>query len=182
MPPNIPSDRRIDSKLLLKLIAPSGCVYIRLLAELPDDESDDMPSYIYSVFDHTENISTTGGINTSASATSTSTTNTVAASIIVDQTDVGDASTTAASVSPVAASASDHEEHLIQCPFDISSIIDAANSQNLHDPVEVIRFPQEKIVTGRPLELTSCEETCEGATNFITVDRERVLETTFSEL
>lgn len=180
VPPNIPSGRRIDSKLLLKSIAPSGCVYIRLLAELPDDESDDMLSY--SVFDYTANISTTGGINTSASATSTSTTNTVAASITVDQTDVGDASTTEASVSPVAASACNHEEHLIQCPFDISSIIDAANSQNLHDPVEVIRFLQEKIVTGRPLELTSCEETCEGATNFITVDRDRVLETTFSEL
>ena len=176
VPPNIPSGRRIDSKLLLKSIASSGCVYIRLLAELPDDESDDMLSY--SVFDYTENISTTGGINTSASATSTSTTNTVAASITVDQTDVGDAGTRAASVSPVAASASDHEEHLIQCPFDMSSIIDAANSQNLHDPVEVIRFLQEKIVTGRPLELTSCE----GATNFITVDRDRVLETTFSEL
>lgn len=48
VPPNIPSGRRIDSKLLLKSIAPSGCVYIRLLAELPDDVSDDMLSY--SVF------------------------------------------------------------------------------------------------------------------------------------
>ena len=29
--PNIPSGRRIDSKLLLKSIAPTGCIYIRLL-------------------------------------------------------------------------------------------------------------------------------------------------------
>ena len=44
MTPNIPSGRRIDSKLLLKSIAPSGCIYIRLLAELLD-ESDDMLNY-----------------------------------------------------------------------------------------------------------------------------------------
>ena len=43
--PNIPSGRRIASKLLLKSIAPSGCIYInRLLAELLD-ESADMLNY-----------------------------------------------------------------------------------------------------------------------------------------
>ena len=61
-------------------------------------------------------------------------------------------------------------------------MIDTAKSQNLHDPIELIRFLQEKIVTGRAIELTSCEEACEGAKNFITVDSDRVLETTFSEL
>ena len=179
VPPNIPSGRRIDSKLLVKSIAPTGCIYIRLLAELPDEGADDMLSY--SVFDYPENQSTTGIINTSASATSTSTTSTVKASITVDLTDVGDSDTTEA-VIPVVTSASNHEGHLIQCPFDINSVIDTAKSQNLHDPIELIRFLQEKIVTGRALELTSCEEACEGATNFITVDRDRVLETTFSEL
>ena len=178
--PNIPSGRRIDSKLLLKSIAPTGCIYIRLLAELPDEGTDDMLSY--SVFDRPENRSTTGVINTSASATSTSTTSTVIATITVDPTDVGDAGTPEVSVSPVATSASNHEGHLIQCPSDINSVIDTAKSQNLHDPIELIRFLQEKIVTGRALELTSCEEACEGVTNFITVDRDRVLETTFSEL
>ena len=178
----IPSGRRIDSKLLLNLIAPTGCIYIRLLAELPDEGTDDMLSY--SVFDRPENQSTTGVINTSASAASASTTSTVTATITVDPTDVGDAGTPEVSVSPVATSASNHDGHLpvIQCPFDVNSVIDTAKSQNLHDPVELIRFLQEKIVTGRALELTSCEEACEGAPNFITVDRDRVLETTFSEL
>ena len=179
--PNIPSGRRIDSKRLLKeSIAPTGCIYIRLLAELPDEGTDDMLSY--SVFDRPENRSTPGVINTSASATSTSTTSTVTATITVDPSDVGDAGTPEVSVSPVATSASNHEGHLIQWPFDINPVIDTAKSQNLHDPIELIRFLQEKIVTGRALELTSCEEACEGATNFITVDRDRVLETTFSEL
>ena len=50
--PNIPSGRRIDSALLLKSIAPSGCICIRLLAELPD-ESDDLLNYsIFSVPDN----------------------------------------------------------------------------------------------------------------------------------
>ena len=161
----IPSGRRIDSKLLLKSIAPTEC---RLLAELPDEGTDDMLSY--SVFDRPENRSTTGLINTSASATSTSTTSTVTATITVDPTDVGDAGTPEVSVRPVATSASNHEGHLIQCPFDINSVIDTAKSQNLHDPIKLIRFLQEKIVTGRALELTSCEEACEGTTNFITAE------------
>lgn len=176
--PNIPSGRRIDSKLLLKSIAPTGCIYIRLSAELPDEETDRMLSY--SAFDLSENQSTTGAINTSASATST--TSRASASITVDLTDIGDAGTTEVSVCPVSTSASNHEGHLIQCPFDINSVIAAAKCQNLHDPIELIRFLQEKIVTGRALELTSHNEECEGATNIITVDRDRVLETTFSEL
>ena len=85
----------------------------------------------YSVFDYPENQSTTGVMNTSASATSTSTstTSTVKASITVDLTDVGDTDTTEASVIPVVTSASNHEGHLIQCLFDINSVIDTAKSQ-----------------------------------------------------
>ena len=47
--PNIPSGRRIDSKLLLKSIAPSRCIYIRLLAEL-SDESDDIRFLFHFLF------------------------------------------------------------------------------------------------------------------------------------
>ena len=130
--PNIPRGRRIDSILLLKSIAPTGCIYVGLL-ELPDEGTDDMLSY--SVFDHPENRSTTGEIlNIRASATSTSTTSTVTASITVDLTDVSDAGTTEVSVSPVATSASNHEGHLIQCPFGINSVIDTAKSQNFMIP------------------------------------------------
>ena len=41
---------------------------------------------------------------------------------------------------------------------------------------------QNNIVVGRPLELSSEEETLEGDTNHITIDRDRITETTFSEL
>lgn len=80
------------------------------------------------------------------------------------------------------AAASNKERHTIQCPFDINEVIHNAKSQNLQDAVEVLRFLQERIVKGRQLELTSCEETCDGETIFITIDRDKVLQTTFSEL
>ena len=40
--PNLPREKEIDSKLLLKSIAPSGCSYLRILEELPSmlDPSD----------------------------------------------------------------------------------------------------------------------------------------------
>ena len=52
----------------------------------------------------------------------------------------------------------------------------------MSDPVEVLKFLQKEIVTGRQLEVTNCDETIEGETNYITVDRDRILQTTFSEL
>ena len=214
--PNIPSGRRIDSKLLLKSIAPSGCIYIRLLAELPD-ESDDMLNYsIFSIPDNQSKTSSVAtsmstAINTTMSSGSSSSTptciispscgsrssSTVTWSITtpsftdltgttVDSTDtssIGSVSTTEGNVNPVnTAAASNIEEHPIQCPFDIDDVISNAKSQNLQDPVELLRFLQERIVKGRQLDMTSCEETCDGETNFITVDRDKVLETTFSEL
>lgn len=75
-----------------------------------------------------------------------------------------------------------YQGHPIQCPFDITSIINSAKSQNLTDPVEVLRFLQEHIVQGRKLDIVSTDEPCEGATNFINVDRDKALISTFSEL
>ena len=57
--PNIPIGRKIDSKRLLKSIAPTGYIYIRLLAELPD-ESDDMLHY--SIFNIPENQTETSSV------------------------------------------------------------------------------------------------------------------------
>ena len=139
--PNIPSGRKIDSKLLLKSIAPTGCIYIRLLADLPD-ESDDMLTY--SVFSIPESQTTTRLATTSTSSSSTSSsTSMTAAAITVDLTDAGSAGKTEASVNPVATSTSNHQGHSIQCPFDINSIINTAKSQNLHD-CRTIKVPSRK--------------------------------------
>lgn len=46
--------------------------------------------------------------------------------------------------------------------FDIQSVIKGAKDQGLIDPVEVLKFLQKQIVTGRALEVKICEETIEG--------------------
>ena len=66
--------------------------------------------------------------------------------------------------------------------FDIQSVVKGAKDQGLIDPVEVLKFLQKQIVTGRALQVTSCEETIKGETNYITVDRANILETTINEL
>ena len=38
---NIPQNKKVDAKLLTKSIAPSGCIYLRLLNDLPDGDSED---------------------------------------------------------------------------------------------------------------------------------------------
>ena len=53
---------------------------------------------------------------------------------------------------------------------------------NITEPTEMLRYLQKKIVRGRPLEVTDPSTGLQGETNFITVDREKILQTTFEEL
>ena len=46
----------------------------------------------------------------------------------------------------------------------------------------MLRYLQRKIVSGRHFEVTSSSRILKGETNFITVDRHNILETTFEEL
>ena len=62
----------------------------------------------------------------------------------------------------------------IKCPIDIDLIITKAKSLEICNPVELLRFLQAEIVTGRPLELKSVDDTLEGETNYITVDRQNI--------
>ena len=55
-------------------------------------------------------------------------------------------------------------------------------SPDIMEPTEMLRYLQKKIVSGRPLEVTNSSRILEGETNFITVDRHNILETTFEEL
>ena len=144
--PKIQAGTEIDSKLLLKSIAPSGWIYVRLLEELPSmiDPSDkQLEVPVFEVPESDMLSSDASGrmrmFSTSKSQPPSST-------------------------------------------FDIQSVIKGAKDQGLTDPVEVLKFLQKEIVTGRALEVTSCEETIEGETNYITVDRANILETTISEL
>ena len=55
-------------------------------------------------------------------------------------------------------------------------------TSNITERTEMLRYLQKKIVRGRPLEVTDPSTDMQGQTNFITVDREKILETTFEEL
>lgn len=50
------------------------------------------------------------------------------------------------------------------------------------EPTEMLRYLQKKIVQGRALEITNLAVDLEGDVNFITVDRDNILKTTFDEL
>lgn len=64
----------------------------------------------------------------------------------------------------------------------ISSAIDHCLTENITDPVEILRHMQKVIVTGRSLELDDLLNCDSGDTSFIMVDRGNILETAFDEI
>ena len=64
----------------------------------------------------------------------------------------------------------------------ILDCIKKCNTENIIDPIEILRCASTYIVQGRPLDITSASDTVEGATNFIHVDREGVLQSAFEEI
>ena len=53
---------------------------------------------------------------------------------------------------------------------------------NIVNPVEILRYFQQKMVIGRALEVQSVDEVNEGETNFIMVDRQNLMLTAFDEI
>ena len=53
---------------------------------------------------------------------------------------------------------------------------------DITEPTEILRYLQSKIHRGRPLDIVGDASPLEGKTNFISVDRENILQTTFEEL
>ena len=154
--PNLPAEKDIDAKLLLKSIAPSGGVYLRLLEELPDSFMDPGdPGLCIDLTDAPDGV----GLSRQTSANGTESSN-------PDESSTLNA----------------NESQSQSSSLNIKSIIRGAKEGALSDPVEVLKYLQKEIVTGRPLEVTSSEDTIEGETNYITVDRDNILETTFAEL
>ena len=64
----------------------------------------------------------------------------------------------------------------------VGKVVTFCRTNNVHNPVEVLRCMQQVIVTGRKLELESDSEVLEGETNYINVDRMNLLETAFEEI
>ena len=55
-------------------------------------------------------------------------------------------------------------------------------SSNIMEPTQMLKYLQSKIVRGRSLDLSEDAVALSGETNFIAVDRENILESTFEEL
>lgn len=75
-------------------------------------------------------------------------------------------------------------DNLIQSSFEkvISDCIKKCITENISDPIEILRCAQKYIVQGRPLDIISSTDTVEGETNFIHVDRQGVLKSAFEEI
>ena len=138
--PNIPQNKKVDAKLFSKSIAPSGCIYLRLLNYLPDSDSDDArlvtPAFgdnkmhIIDTFplspredsDRNSNFSNNADVSGTVSASASipkNSENTSSLIIIVDE---------------------------IKCPFDTDLIITQAKSLEICNPVEMLRFLEAEIV------------------------------------
>ena len=74
------------------------------------------------------------------------------------------------------------EEKKAESPHDFFCQVVNEFPVDIMEPTEMLRYLQKKIVSGRPLEVTNSSSILEGETNFITVDRHNILETTFEEL
>jgi len=63
----------------------------------------------------------------------------------------------------------------------VTTAIKKLVDDDIDNPVEMLRFLQKTIVTGRALEISSPSEALEGETNFINIDRDDILVTAFTE-
>ena len=63
-----------------------------------------------------------------------------------------------------------------------NKIVSEFPSATISDPAEMLRYLQSKITRGRCLDVTDDASIPVGETNFIAVDRDNILETTFDEL
>jgi len=64
----------------------------------------------------------------------------------------------------------------------VDKVVAYCLQHNICDPVEILRCLQKEIVTGQLLELTDVTQCSSGETNFILVNRDKLLDTAFDEL
>ena len=64
----------------------------------------------------------------------------------------------------------------------VDETADYCLEHGISDPIEILRYYQQKIVLGRKLDIEDDSEVIEGETNFILIDRNRVLESALEEI
>ena len=77
---------------------------------------------------------------------------------------------------------SDNEIKDIIIYEDIVDIIEHCKTEDLKNPVEILKYIQTSLVQVRPLEIDVTRECISGATNFIMVDRSDLMNTGLEEI
>ena len=65
---------------------------------------------------------------------------------------------------------------------EINNIIQYCKEQDFNNPVEILKYLQEKLVQGRPLQIADASQCVDGETNFIIVDRSNLPNTATEEI
>ena len=178
MVPNLPPGKQIDSKLLLKSVCPSGCLFIRLLEEVPSSSSND--EFLYaSPFNEDATPSLHPALeskNTDAPMERQS------ADTPTERQSADDpAQSPALDVPPTT------PEQKLPLTVDLEEVIPqiisyCKTSDACKNPVEILRCMQNKLVRGRTLDVRNVSEVEEGETSLIMIDREQLFITAFDEV
>ena len=183
--PTLASGVKIDANILLKSIASSGAVYVRLFADDLDDPDDDwelstspfhMPAEGSGVLEHSlAELTSMEPIH-------------VPSNEVIDRRDGVSGSVehfSAESASTEVMTVPGNEViNLSQSEDEISDIVEeiVKDCENCQNPTETLRCAQNKIVTGRQLDITDPTSELLGDKNFILVDRENLLDTGLDEI
>ena len=141
------------ANILLRSIASIGCVYVRLFADDLDDESDLM----------TNPFDTSSGEVSGTALRSLDTANMEESTEHTGRIDL----------------TSEEEGEKDISDFVEEIIKECQQNQNT---TEILRVAQNRILTGRPLDITDTSREITGETNYILVDRNNILETGISEI
>ena len=183
--PTLASGVKIDANIRLKSIASSGAVYVRLFADDLDDPDDewelstspfDMPAGGSGVLQHSlAELTSMEPIH-------------VPSNEVIDRRDGVSGSVEhflAENASTEVMTVPGNEViNLSESEDEISDIVEeiVKDCENCQNPTEILRCAQNKIVTGRQLDITDPTSELLGDTNFILVDRENLLDTGLDEI
>lgn len=140
---------------------------------LSDSDDDDLSIPVFSrrrIPESTSSGQESQPHNSSDSGHSSTSGNPTAVPVMVDQDDSNDAK-----VDEICA-----EE--LSVDDIVAKLVAYCVAENISNPVEILRCLQKELVTGRPLEVTDVTQCVRGQTNFILVDRDKILSTAFDEL
>eukprot|EP00794_Sanderia_malayensis_P001586 gene1586-1752_t len=149
-------------------IAPSGAIYMRLLAGKPfDDNQDNNIDFEIETISMNKSDGILNGNENSDDEDFVSRSNQGNTEVLNSKSNEEGTQET---------------QSKFKCSFAIQPIINKIKEAGIIDPIETLKILQKDILQGRPLDLAMMEDTIDGECSYITVDRENILTSTFSEL